>query len=64
MVVSGYTLYLYCDCDMCQHGRCDRQVVEISHELKSECYKIAYKAGWKFNRDKTLCIAPKHKKSW
>lgn len=67
MVIGAYILDLYCDCQKCE---VIKQHVEYRTEetgFKSiaasnftECLRVAKKRGWKFNANKTHCLAPGH----
>lgn len=58
MVVGGYTLDLYCDCqsDAHKHG-------EFPHQFFGETYsgtsRQAKRQGWKITKDRSKAICPK-----
>lgn len=60
MVVSGYTLDLYCDKEGCCGGEYKRSetVTTYYHELRSECRAKARRDGWILRQDNT-CVCPK-----
>lgn len=68
MVIGGYTLDLYCDCNEC--GKVTLHI-EYRHQgngfrsfvgqTNAECMRQAMSAGWFFFNNKTKCFAPGHK---
>ncbi len=67
MVTGGYTLDLTCDCLDCQQymGNPDfRTEVQGYKQFvgsnSTMCFRAAKKRGWKFNANKTRCLAPGH----
>lgn len=67
MVIGGYTLDLNCDCIVCQSyvGDPDYRTEERGFKRLignnfTECFRSAKKRGWKFNANKTHCLAPGH----
>lgn len=56
MIVSEYTLDLYCDHP--NHDKSSREET-FFNESKSECWKEARNAGWKLNSKDWTCICPK-----
>lgn len=68
MIVSGYSLELYCDYENAGHGH--KVFPEVFfHELKRIAWKAARRAGWQFkNVDDVVmakcpkCVAEKNKK--
>ncbi len=64
MIVSGYSLELYCDCDSCTQYRDSPYSTSYpkiyAGETYSECAKQAKAEGWYLSRDKMNCIAPGH----
>ena len=66
MVVSGYTLELYCDCYACENATPvfgTNKPWTYAGETYTECAKEARKEGWYISRDKQKCIAPGHDRS-
>lgn len=76
MVVSGYTLDLYCDCKDClnnlgiayneaYHRYYNTQCGFSGYtgETYAECAGRARKDGWQIGRDRKTCYAPGHKRS-
>lgn len=59
MVVSGYTLHLYCDCSECTESPVSS---EYTGETYGECAAQARADGWHISRDRGRCTAPGHKK--
>lgn len=64
MIVSGYSLELYCDCADCTQYRSPQYSTSYpkiyAGETYAECAKEARKDGWYISRDKLKCIAPGH----
>lgn len=60
MIVSGYTLHLYCDCGECKKGRYDAMHVEIADEEKEGCFRMAKIYGWRIDKSHGTCYAPGH----
>ena len=73
MVVSGYTMDLYCDCEICtsernkftgdggSHHYNPVGFKQIGGESFRECITYAKRVGWKFKKSNTECYAPGHK---
>ena len=63
MVVSGFTLVLYCDCEECQtsYMQAHDEFVSDAPNCRARCFREARRAGWKITRD-YKCYAPGHKK--
>lgn len=68
MIVSGYSLVLYCDFENPAH-RLKSDGAEYFHELKAVAWEAARRDGWKFPFFGTslwakcpLCVAAKIKK--
>jgi len=63
-ISSGYTIDLYCDCLDCD-GRVHvggKGYGEYVGETWGDCAKQARSAGWFISSDRSVCIAPGHKK--
>lgn len=67
MVVSGYSMELYCDCFACKSYRELPEVAstcvgfaEYGGETFKECLRIAKSDGWVFKQNNTTCYAPGH----
>lgn len=72
MIVSGYTLALYCDCPECQRKSAQGYSWDIrgsprhaefftdSPRCRQEAFKEARAAGWYIPRDESKSIAPGH----
>ncbi|MDV0597791.1 MULTISPECIES: hypothetical protein [unclassified Enterobacter] len=67
MVTGGYTLDLTCDCLHCQQymGNPDYRTEAQGYKQfvgsnSTMCFRAAKKRGWKFNANKTHCLAPGH----
>lgn len=67
MVIGGYTLNLYCDCQNCEviklpveYRTEETGFKSIAGNNLTECVRAAKKRGWKFNANKTHCLAPGH----
>lgn len=68
MVFGGYTLDLTCDCPDCQsymgspeYRTEDKGFKRLVGDNFTECFRAAKKRGWRFNANKTHCLAPGHK---
>lgn len=64
MVVSGYSMDLYCDCTVCKKPKGPffaTEVTSFGGENFRDCLKQAKKAGWVFKERNTVCFAPGHK---
>lgn len=68
MVTGGYTLDLTCDCLDCQQymGNPDYRTEAQGYKQfvgsnSTMCFRAAKKRGWKFNANKTHCLAPGHR---
>lgn len=63
MIVGGYSLHLYCDCEKCtsKEGMKVCVVGEFFGINTDEAFKFADLRGWKFSADMAKCFAPKHK---
>lgn len=66
MVISGYSIDLYCDCNDCVSYR-ESMVysaftpVQFGGETYNECVRQARNAGWTISKDRMTCHAPNHK---
>lgn len=63
MVVSGYSMDLYCDCAVCKKPKGSfftTEVTSFGGENFRDCLKQAKKAGWVFKERNTVCFAPSH----
>lgn len=66
MVVSGYSMDLYCDCVVCKKPKGSfftTEVTSFGGENFRDCLKQAKKAGWVFKERNTVCFAPGHEVS-
>lgn len=64
MVVSGYSMDLYCDCAVCKKPKGPffaTEVTSFGGKNFHDCLKQAKKAGWVFKERNTVCFAPGHK---
>lgn len=67
MVVSGYSMDLYCDCVKCEEYRSNPDVTTTSEgfaeyggETFKGCLRNAKADGWRFSDNNTQCYAPGH----
>ncbi len=72
MVVSGYVMDLYCDCEECvtyrsvdkgdggTHGKTIRGFVQLGGDNYRDCLSQAKSHGWKFKDGNQKCYAPGH----
>ncbi|ELY4440276.1 hypothetical protein SMZ43_003958 [Cronobacter dublinensis] len=67
MVVSGYSMELYCDCQFCEEYRLQPEAAstrigfdEYGGETFRDCLREAKKGGWRFTNDNLKCYAPGH----
>lgn len=67
MVVSGYSMELYCDCAACVEYRARPDVAttsvgfgEYGGETFKGCLRNAKADGWRFTNDNLKCYAPGH----
>ena len=59
MIAGTYILHLYCDCAACADNR-SRAPREFTADTRAEAFYAARKAGWRWNKAKTLAYAPNH----
>lgn len=63
MVVSGYSMDLYCDCSTCKKPKGSffkTEVTSFGGENFKDCLKQAKQTGWVFKERNTVCFAPGH----
>ena len=63
MVVSGYSMDLYCDCTVCKKPKGPffaTEVTSFGGKNFRDCLKQAKKVGWVFKENNTVCFAPGH----
>lgn len=58
MIIGGYQLDLYCDCDFCLNWKGSPATEQYGGRNETEAYRTAKKAGWEINKSKGRCIAP------
>lgn len=58
MIVSGYTLDLYCDRENKAHEYKEFPH-QFVHELRSVAWKQARRAGWILNKKEGIAVCPK-----
>lgn len=64
MIVSGYTLHLYCDCRECVEGPdWEAEFAEFTGHNWTECKREANALGWTISKDKTKCYSPNCKRT-
>lgn len=66
MVVSGYSIDLYCDCDDCEDGRkkmlySSCEPTQFGGDTYRDCARQARNSGWKISKDRMTCYAPNHR---
>lgn len=71
MIVSGYTLDLYCDHPNHEstflYSSSDEGYAQFTSDAKNpktDAYKQAKKVGWKIDLKKGICICPKCRKKF
>lgn len=59
MIVSGYSLHLYCDAADCAGGLWDQRAkAEFAGETASEARRRAREAGWRLAVAAGACLCP------
>jgi hypothetical protein len=62
MIASGYSAIFYCDCRECNDQPWMQETAEFTGEKWADVARQARKRKWRFNRERTLCWAPGHKR--
>jgi hypothetical protein len=61
MIVSGYSIDLYCDCVDCFNSPSQKEAT-YHGETYGECAKKARHDGWRLSRDRRYALSPGCKK--
>lgn len=65
MIVGGYCLHLYCDCEQClktiKEGRQERAEIGGGAETYAQASREAREWGWRLSADRKRAYAPGHK---